>query len=67
LPIRYEYHAENFLSMVQLGCAIILIWDYFEIASTYTWSCGRRAKSLALAFKKKRWQNRGRWTWKSER
>jgi transposase len=25
LPIRYEYHAENFLSMVQLGCAIILL------------------------------------------
>ena len=25
LPIRYEYHAENFLSMVQLGCAIILM------------------------------------------
>jgi len=25
LPIRYEYHAENFLSMVQLACAIILL------------------------------------------
>jgi len=25
LPIRYEYHAENFLSMIQLGCAIILL------------------------------------------
>ena len=24
LPIRYEYHAENFLGMIQLGCAIIL-------------------------------------------
>jgi len=25
LPIRYEYHAENFLGMIQLGCAIILL------------------------------------------
>ena len=25
LPIRYEYHAENFLGMIQLGCAIILM------------------------------------------
>jgi len=24
LVVRYEYHAENFLGMVQLGCAIIL-------------------------------------------
>lgn len=23
--VRYEYHAENFLGMVQLGCAIILL------------------------------------------
>jgi transposase len=25
LPIRYEYHAENFLVMIHLGCAIILL------------------------------------------
>jgi len=25
LPIRYEYHAENFLGMIQLGCTIILL------------------------------------------
>ncbi len=25
LPIRYEYHAENFLGMIHLGCAIILL------------------------------------------
>ena len=25
LVVRYEYHANNFLSMVQLGCAIILL------------------------------------------
>jgi transposase len=25
LPIRYEYHAENFLGMIYLGCAIILL------------------------------------------
>jgi len=25
LVVRYEYHVENFLSMVQLGCAIILL------------------------------------------
>lgn len=25
LVVRYEYHADNFLSMVQLGCAIILL------------------------------------------
>ncbi|MCF8068248.1 MAG: IS5 family transposase [Desulfobacterales bacterium] len=25
LVVRYEYHAQNFLSMVQLGCAIILL------------------------------------------
>ena len=25
LPIRYEYHAENFLGMIQLGCSIILL------------------------------------------
>ena len=25
LPIRYEYHPENFLGMIQLGCAIILL------------------------------------------
>ena len=25
LPIRYEYHSEKFLGMVQLGCAIILL------------------------------------------
>jgi len=25
LVVRYEYHAENFLGMVQLGCAIILL------------------------------------------
>ena len=25
LVVRYEYHAENFLGLVQLGCAIILL------------------------------------------
>jgi hypothetical protein len=25
LVVRYEYHAENFLGMVQLGSAIILL------------------------------------------
>jgi hypothetical protein len=30
LPIRYEYHADNFLSMVQLGCAIILLRLFCE-------------------------------------
>ena len=25
IVVRYEYHAENFLGMVQLGCAIILL------------------------------------------
>jgi transposase len=25
LVVRYEYHAENFLGMVQLGCAIMLL------------------------------------------
>jgi transposase len=25
LVVRYEYHAENFFGMVQLGCAIILL------------------------------------------
>jgi len=25
LPIRYEYHAENFLGLVQLGCVMILL------------------------------------------
>ena len=25
LVVRYEYHAENFLAFVQLGCAIILL------------------------------------------
>jgi len=25
LVVRYEYHAENFLAMVQLGCIIILL------------------------------------------
>ncbi len=25
LVVRYEYHAENFLGMVQLGCSIILL------------------------------------------
>ena len=25
LVVRYEYHADNFLGMVQLGCAIILL------------------------------------------
>jgi transposase len=25
LVVRYEYHAENFLGMVQLGCIIILL------------------------------------------
>jgi transposase len=25
LIVRYEYHAENFLSLVQLGCSIILL------------------------------------------
>ena len=25
LVVRYEYHVENFLGMVQLGCAIILL------------------------------------------
>ena len=32
LVVRYEYHAENFLGMVQLGCIIILLrffWDGF--------------------------------------
>ena len=30
IVVRYEYHADNFLGMVQLGCAIILLrlfWD----------------------------------------
>jgi len=25
IVVRYEYHAENFLGMVQLGCTIILL------------------------------------------
>jgi len=25
IVVRYEYHAENFLGMVQLGCSIILL------------------------------------------
>ncbi|UCE55176.1 MAG: transposase [Desulfobacterales bacterium] len=25
LVVRYEYHAENFLAMVQIGCIIILL------------------------------------------
>jgi transposase len=25
LVVRYEYHAENFLGMIQLACAIILL------------------------------------------
>ena len=25
LVVRYEYHAENFLGLLQLGCAIILL------------------------------------------
>ncbi|MBW2565792.1 MAG: transposase [Deltaproteobacteria bacterium] len=25
LVVRYEYHAENFLRMLQLGCIIILL------------------------------------------
>ena len=25
IAVRYEYHADNFLGMVQLGCAIILL------------------------------------------
>jgi transposase len=25
IAVRYEYHAENFLGMVQLGCAVILL------------------------------------------
>jgi transposase len=25
IVVRYEYYAENFLGMVQLGCAIILL------------------------------------------
>jgi transposase len=25
LVVRYEYHADNFLGMLQLGCAIILL------------------------------------------
>jgi len=28
LVVRYEYHADNFLGMVQLGCAIILLWFF---------------------------------------
>ena len=39
LPIRYEYHAENFLGMVQLGCVIILLrlfWDGFYLCKGLT-------------------------------
>jgi transposase len=25
IVVRYEYHAENFLGMVELGCAVILL------------------------------------------
>ena|SRR5215207_1980939 len=25
IPIRYEYHAENFLGLIQLGCIMILL------------------------------------------
>jgi hypothetical protein len=25
LVVRYKYHANNFLGMVQLGCAIVLL------------------------------------------
>jgi hypothetical protein len=25
LVVRYEYHAENFLDLLRLGCAIILL------------------------------------------
>ena len=32
LVVRYEFHAENFLSFIQLGCAIILL-RFFEMAS----------------------------------
>jgi hypothetical protein len=32
LVVRYEYHAKNILSIVQLGCAIILL-RFFEMVS----------------------------------
>ena len=31
--VRYEYKVENFLGMVQLGCIIILLRKYLEMAS----------------------------------
>lgn len=33
LVVRWEYHADNFLGFVQLGCAIILL-QLFEMASS---------------------------------
>jgi transposase len=30
IVVRYEYHAENFLGMVQLGCAIILLRTFLR-------------------------------------
>ena len=33
LVVRYEYYVENFLAMVQLGCVIILLKFFFEMAS----------------------------------
>lgn len=29
LVVRYEYHADNFLGFVQLGCTVILLRNYF--------------------------------------
>jgi transposase len=28
IPVRYEYHAENFLGLIQLGCIMILLRRY---------------------------------------
>ena len=33
IVVRYEYHAVNFLGMVQLGCSIILL-RFFEMSCT---------------------------------
>jgi transposase len=38
LVVRYEYHADNFLGMVQLGCAIILL-RFFKMASNQKLKC----------------------------
>jgi transposase len=36
LPIRYEHHAENFLGMIHLGCAIILLRLFLDASSHWS-------------------------------